>query len=70
MLKDLRKNKNLTQQQAASLIGVRQTAIAAWEKGSSLPKTQNLPKIAKTYGVTIYELLDHIFGETKYKENV
>ncbi len=56
-LKQLRKNKKITQFRLASVIGVNQSAVAMWERGASIPQTKDLTKIAKALGVTVDELL-------------
>lgn len=55
-LKSLRKKANLTQKEAASQIGVVQSAISMWENGDSKPKTELLPKIAKVYNCSLSDL--------------
>ncbi len=55
-LKKLRENARLTQSDAASALGVGQSAISMWETGESVPKTEMIPKIAEVYGCTISEL--------------
>lgn len=49
-LKQLRKNKNITQQQLAELIGVSKTSIIYWEKGDNLPKHDSLITLGKVLG--------------------
>lgn len=51
-LKQLRKNKNITQQQLAELIGVSKTSIIYWEKGDNLPKHDSLITLGKVLGVS------------------
>lgn len=55
-LRAARKNANLTQQEAAQLLNVDQTAISQWETGLTLPRTDKLPDIAKIYRCTIDDL--------------
>lgn len=52
-----RKAANLTQAQAADLIGVTDATISQWENGETRPKTSRLAKVAEVYGCTIDELL-------------
>lgn len=52
-----RKAANLTQAQAAKLIGVTDATISQWENGETRPKTSRLAKVAEIYGCTIDELL-------------
>ena len=52
----LRESANLTQAQLASCMGVNQNAVSQWENEVSLPKTRDLPLLAKVLGCTIGEL--------------
>ncbi|RDY28102.1 XRE family transcriptional regulator [Romboutsia weinsteinii] len=58
VIKSLRRNKNLTQEQLANFIGVSTPAVSKWEKGLSYPDILILPKLANFFDVTIDELLD------------
>ena len=51
-LKQLRKDKNITQQQLAELIGVSKTSIIYWEKGDNLPKHDSLISLSRILGVS------------------
>ncbi len=62
-LKKLREAANLTQQEAAVLIGVGQSTISMWETGGSIPQTKMLTKIAEVYGCYISQIFD--FNETE-----
>lgn len=55
-LRAARKSANLTQQEAAQLLNVDQTAISQWETGLTMPRTDKLPDIAKIYRCTIDDL--------------
>lgn len=52
----LRKNKFLTQQELADLVGVKKQDISAWEKGKHKPRQENLDSLAKALGVTVSDL--------------
>ena len=56
-LQELRKNKGLTQEEAAEALYVSRTAISKWESGRGYPSIDSLKEIAKFYSVTIDELL-------------
>ena len=58
-LKALRKAANLGQVEAASLMGVSQPVLANWENETALPRTRQLPDIARVYGCTIDDLFDN-----------
>ena len=63
---ELRKSKNLTQQELADLIPVTREAVSKWERGKRCPDPQVLVKLSEIFEVTINELL---YGEEKNKEN-
>lgn len=57
-LVQLRKKKNLTQEELAEKLGVSRQAVSKWECGEALPDTENLVMIARLYGVSLDALLD------------
>ena len=63
-LKELRKEKGLTQEQFAEIIGVSNRSISRWETGSNMPDLDLLIFIADYYHVELKEILD---GERKDK---
>lgn len=63
-LKALRKEKGVTQEQLAEILGVSGRTVSRWETGSNLPDLSVLVEIADYYDVEIRELLD---GERKNK---
>ncbi len=56
-LQELRKRKNLTQEELAQALYVSRTAVSKWESGRGYPNIDSLRAIAKFYSVTIDELL-------------
>ena len=56
-LQELRKQKELTQEELAEILFVSRTAISKWESGRGYPNIDSLKAIAKFFGVTIDELL-------------
>lgn len=52
-----REKAGMTQNEAAKALGVSQSAVSFWESGKTQPRSAQLPKIAKLYGVTVDELL-------------
>ena len=56
-LKQMIKEKGLTQQELADMLGVKQTAISNWCNGYNLPSTDKLLKLEKILGCPISELL-------------
>ena len=53
----LRRKKELKQDALAELLGVSPQAVSKWENDQSCPDISLLPKLAKTLGVTVDELL-------------
>lgn len=50
----LRWERGLSQNRAARLIGVTQSAVVQWEKGRRRPEWESIPAIAAAYGVSEY----------------
>ena len=56
-LKELRLNKNLTQQQVASLVGISKAMISSYELNAREPSLTILMKLAALYKVSVDSLL-------------
>jgi len=56
-LKNIRKEKNLTQEEVAKKIGVSAQAVSKWEKGECLPDVYNLKLLGRLYRVSVDSLL-------------
>ena len=54
----LRKEKNLTQEQLAEILGVNNRSISRWENGHCMPDLSLLQVVSKELGVSISELLN------------
>lgn len=61
-LRELRKEKNLTQEQLAEILGATNRSISRWENGVNMPDLDLVIEIANYYNVSIEEILD---GERK-----
>lgn len=57
-LKELRKEKQLTQKQVAKVLNKSETGYASWEQGLSEPNINDLIAICKFFDVT----LDYLVG--------
>ncbi len=69
-LAELRKSKNLTQDELGEKIGVTNKTVSRWENGNYLPPVEILQMLSKTYGVSINELLSgERLTDEHYKEN-
>lgn len=56
-LKELRKNKNVSQEKFAEYLGVSYQAVSKWENGVTSPDILLLPDISRYYDITVDELL-------------
>ena len=56
-LKSARVNKDLTQAQAAKLIGVTVDTLSNYERGKSYPDVPIIQKIEEVYGVSYSDLI-------------
>ena len=54
---ELRKEKNMTQQQLGDKIGVSFKTISKWENGRGMPELSLLKPLSEELGVTINEIL-------------
>lgn len=57
-LAELRKEKNLTQDELGAQIGVTNKTISRWETGNYLPPVEMLQTLGDTFGVSINEILN------------
>lgn len=57
-IKELRKEKNLTQKELGSLLDIDDRTISKWERGVYLPDITILISLSKALGVTVDELLE------------
>lgn len=55
-IRELRKQAGFTQATLAEAMGVTQTIASDWENEVYLPRTRQLPDLAKLFGVTINDL--------------
>ena len=61
-LRELRKEKELTQEQLAEKFGVSSRSVSRWENGNTMPELGILDKLADYYEIDIKEIID---GERK-----
>ncbi len=57
-IRNIRKDRGLTQTKLAERIGVLPNAISQWETGRRKPRTSKLKRIAKVLECTIDDLLN------------
>ncbi len=63
-IRDLREDKDLTQTQVASMLGMSQTGYSKYETGENDIPTAVLIKLARFYNTSI----DYLLGETNEKK--
>ncbi|EJT6495863.1 helix-turn-helix transcriptional regulator [Clostridium perfringens] len=66
-LKELRKEKNISQEQLAKELNISRQAISKWESGKAYPDIDNLILLRKIFGVSLDELI--MEEEEKIEEN-
>ncbi|MBR5179432.1 MAG: helix-turn-helix domain-containing protein [Lachnospiraceae bacterium] len=61
IIKRLRTEKSVTQDELAEYLGISYQAVSKWENGNTLPDITLLPKLASFFGIKIDELfsIDH-----------
>lgn len=57
LMRDARKRLDKTQTQIAEEIGVPQPLISRWESGDGFPRTEDVRRVAKAYGLKPEQLL-------------
>ena len=67
-IKELRKQKNLTQEQLSEMLGVFQKQIGNIETGKTFTTMVNLEKLALVLGVEVQDLFD--YGHQKTREEL
>jgi len=71
-LQQLRKQRNLTQEELAETLYVSRTAVSKWESGRGYPSIDSLKAISRLFSVSIDELLSSeeliSLAETESKE--
>ncbi|MBE6851600.1 MAG: helix-turn-helix transcriptional regulator [Ruminococcus sp.] len=56
-LKELRKEKGLTQEQLGEKVGVTNKTVSRWENGNYMPPVECLTLLSDIYGVSINEIV-------------
>ena len=57
-IRQMRKQKNLSQEVLAQVLGVSFQAVSKWETGAAMPDVAMIPAIASFFGVSTDELFD------------
>jgi len=64
-IKELRLDKNLTQEELGILLGVKKNTVCQWETGKRIPSLSMLRAIAAYFNCTIDDLID----KSRYDES-
>jgi len=69
-IKNLRKERNVSQEKLANYLNVSFQAVSKWENGNTCPDLSLLPDIARFFGITVDELLqvEKLDEEFLYRE--
>ncbi len=57
-IKELRKEKGITQEELAEAMNTSRRTISRWETGSNMPDLDMIPEIAEFFDISINELFD------------
>ena len=67
---ELRRSKNMTQEELGEKLGVNFKTISKWENGRGTPDMSNMLELCKELEISVNELLSGMkLDECKYKEN-
>ena len=66
-IRQMRKQKNLSQEVLAQVLGVSFQAVSKWETGAAMPDVAMIPAIASFFGVSTDELFDFNLLEQEKK---
>ncbi len=68
-IRELRKSKNLTQEQLSERIGIEIPSLSNIENGKNYPNSETIEKIAQGLGVQIFEMyiFEHLVEPDKEK---
>lgn len=66
-IKELRKEKNITQSDLADYLHITREAVSKWERGKNLPDVSLLQDISNYFNISVNELLngERIINDTK-----
>ncbi len=57
IIKELRHNVNMTQDEMAQALFVTRQAVSRWENGDTTPNLETLKQISKMFGISLNHLL-------------
>ena len=63
---ELRKNRKMTQEELAGIVGVSAQSISKWENSQTMPDIMLLPTLASALDVTVNDLFSIVSGEDHF----
>ena len=69
-LRELRKEKNMTQEQLAEIFQVTNRTVSRWETGSNMPDVSLLLEIADYYQLDVREILNGVRNAPESEESI
>lgn len=67
-IKELRKEKKLTQEELAKKINVTKLTISRWERGERVPKSDKAQQLADLFNVSVAYMLGYTENSTFYED--
>ena len=58
-IKNLRRQKNISQEVLAQYLGISFQAVSKWESGMTMPDITLIPALASFFGISTDELFDY-----------
>ena len=68
-LKNVRKQRGVTQEELAEILGVSRQAISKWESDSGYPETEKLLLLSKTLNISLDYLMNDASEMQKKEQN-
>ena len=68
-LKLVRKQKNITQEELAQLLGISRQAISKWESENGYPETEKLLLLSKTLNISLDYLMNDVLEMQEKEKN-
>jgi transcriptional regulator with XRE-family HTH domain len=63
LIRALRQDRNMSQDNLSGLMGVTRSTIAEWERGKNSPSISSLVHLAEIFEVSIHDLIDGIAAQ-------
>ena len=70
LIKEIRKEKNMTQKDLADQLNITDKAVSKWERGISYPDINTIPELSKLLGLSVEELMELKKDDEVNEENL